>query len=215
MLCCGDGPTRVYLGLKVVTETAVVYPDVLVTSRPLDPDDDRVFDPAVIIEVLSPSTETHDRIRKWREYQAIGSLQHFVLIAQSKRRIEVYTRAGAAWQLASSSRREMRSSWTPSPQPSRSRRSTATAAAEESTAVAQAQGMTDGQHAQATHPLPCPQPQRLSARPAWSRARRLTSIHPAVKNDCQRQLCGEPPKKGSASCRPREYLSRGSSLRCC
>jgi hypothetical protein len=40
--------------------------------------DDRRSDPAVAVEVLSPSTETHDRIRKWREYQTIASLEHFV-----------------------------------------------------------------------------------------------------------------------------------------
>jgi Uma2 family endonuclease len=96
-----SGPCRVDVDdLKVVTETAVMYPDILVICRPLAPDDDRVADPTVVIEVLSPTTETHDRIRKWRQYQTIGSLRHFVLIAQSERRIEVYTREGSGWQLA-------------------------------------------------------------------------------------------------------------------
>ena len=57
-------------------------------------------DPTIVVEVLSPTTESHDRIRKWREYQTIASLQHFVLVAQSERRIEVYTREGEGWQLA-------------------------------------------------------------------------------------------------------------------
>lgn len=95
-----SGPCRVDVDdLKVVTATAVMYPDVLVTCRPLAPDDDRLPDPTVV-EVLSPTTETHDRIRKWREYRTIASLQHFVLIAQSERRIEVYTRERNGWQLA-------------------------------------------------------------------------------------------------------------------
>jgi Uma2 family endonuclease len=94
------GPCRTHSSLKVVTETAVMHPDILVTCRPLAPDDDRVADPTVIVEVLSPTTEIHDRIRKWRQYQTIASLQHFVLIAQSERRIEVHTRAGGGWQLA-------------------------------------------------------------------------------------------------------------------
>ena len=85
--------------LKVVTATAVMYPDVLVTCRPLAPDDDRVPDPTVVVEVLSPTTETHDRIRKWREYQTIASLQHFVLVAQSERRVEVYSRTETGWEL--------------------------------------------------------------------------------------------------------------------
>lgn len=92
------GSCRTYIDLKIVTETAVMYPDVLV-CRPLAPEDDRVPDPTVVVEVLSPTTETHDRIRKWREYQSIATLQHFVLVAQSERRVELYTREQGGWQL--------------------------------------------------------------------------------------------------------------------
>jgi Uma2 family endonuclease len=96
----GSGPCRVDVDdLKVVTETAVMYPDVLVICRQMAPDDDRVSDPTVVIEVLSPTTETHDRIRKWRQYQTIPSLRHFVLVAQSERRVEVYSRAATGWAL--------------------------------------------------------------------------------------------------------------------
>jgi Uma2 family endonuclease len=94
------GPCRVDVDdLKVVTAPAVMYPDNSVICRPLAPDDDRVPDPTVVVEVLSPTTETHDRIRKWREYQTIASLQHFVVVAQSERRVEVYSREEAGWQL--------------------------------------------------------------------------------------------------------------------
>ena len=96
----GTGPCRVDVDdLKVMTETAVMYPDILVICRPIAPDDDRVTDPTVVVEVLSPTTETHDRIRKWRQYQTIASLRHFVLIAQNERRVEVYTRAATGWAL--------------------------------------------------------------------------------------------------------------------
>jgi len=96
----GDGPCSAYVDdLKVVTASAVMYPDVLVICRPLAPEDDRVPDPTVVVEVLSPTTETHDRIRKWREYQSIATLQHFVLVAQSERRVELYTREQGGWQL--------------------------------------------------------------------------------------------------------------------
>jgi Uma2 family endonuclease len=96
----GDGPCSAYVDdLKVVTETAVLYPDVVVACRPLAPDDDRVPDPTVVVEVLSPTTESHDRVRKWRQYQTIGALKHFVLVAQSERRIEVYSRTESGWEL--------------------------------------------------------------------------------------------------------------------
>jgi Uma2 family endonuclease len=63
------------------------------------PDDDRITDPAVVVEVLSPTTERHDRIAKWREYQRIGSLRHVVLVAQQERRIEVHSRTARGWEL--------------------------------------------------------------------------------------------------------------------
>ena len=96
------GLCRAYVDdLKVVTKTAVMYPDVVVTCRPLAPDDDRVSDPTVVVEVLSPTTERHDRIAKWREYQKIGSLRHFILIEQAERRVEVYSRTETGWALTS------------------------------------------------------------------------------------------------------------------
>jgi Uma2 family endonuclease len=94
-------PWRPYIcGLRVLTPTAVLYPDVLVAGRPLAPDDDRLSDPTVVVEMLSPASETFDRIYKWREYQTIAALRHFVLIAQNERRVEVYTREQSGWQLA-------------------------------------------------------------------------------------------------------------------
>jgi Uma2 family endonuclease len=96
-----SGPCRVDVDdLKVVTETAVMYPDVLVTCVPIAPEDDRVQQPTVVVEVLSPTTERHDRIAKWREYQRIASLQHFVLVEQAERWVEVYSRTETGWALA-------------------------------------------------------------------------------------------------------------------
>jgi Uma2 family endonuclease len=96
-----SGPCRVDVDdLKVVTPSAVMYPDALVTCRSLAPDDDQVTDPTVVVEVLSPTTERHNRIAKWREYQRIGSLQHFVMVEQKERRIEVFSRTETGWALA-------------------------------------------------------------------------------------------------------------------
>jgi Uma2 family endonuclease len=76
-----------------------MYPDVLVACRPLAPDDDRLSDPTLVVEVLSSASETFDRIYKWREYQSIASLRHYVLIEQKERRIEVFSRTAAGWEL--------------------------------------------------------------------------------------------------------------------
>jgi Uma2 family endonuclease len=46
----------------------------------------------VIIEVLSPSTEGHDRGRKFQDYRTLASLREYVLIAQDSPRIEHFLR---------------------------------------------------------------------------------------------------------------------------
>ena len=86
-------------GLKVVTPENVHYPDVTVTCAPIQPPDDQIHEPVVIIEVLSRSTGDRDRGAKWVGYRALPSLQHCVMIAQDRRRVEVYTRSDEGWTL--------------------------------------------------------------------------------------------------------------------
>ena len=45
---------------------------------------DALQNPCVIVEVLSPSTEADDRTDKFREYQQIASLSHYILIDQGR-----------------------------------------------------------------------------------------------------------------------------------
>jgi Uma2 family endonuclease len=94
------GPCRALIeGLKVVTPTNVHYPDVTVFCTPIQPTDDQIHDPVVIVEVLSRSTGDRDRGAKWVGYRELASLQHYVLIAQDRRRVEVYTRSDEGWTL--------------------------------------------------------------------------------------------------------------------
>lgn len=73
------------------------YPDlVVVCGEPkfLDDRRDVLLNPAVIIEVLSPSTESVDRGEKfWRYRQHLASLIGYVLVSQSKPLIEHYRRS--------------------------------------------------------------------------------------------------------------------------
>ena len=48
--------------------------------------------PRVIIEVLSPTTESYDRGEKFDHYRDLGSLQEYILVAQSAPRVEIYLR---------------------------------------------------------------------------------------------------------------------------
>lgn len=71
-----------------------VYPDVSVVGGKLELEPNEVLvNPALIVEVLSASTEQHDRGLRWDGYQGIASLQDYVLVAQTEPRIEHYQRA--------------------------------------------------------------------------------------------------------------------------
>jgi Uma2 family endonuclease len=75
-----------------VTASRYVYPDVTISCEPADWQDDTLYGPRVVVEVLSPSTEAYDRGKKFAYYQQIPTLQEYVLISQQQQRIEVYTR---------------------------------------------------------------------------------------------------------------------------
>ena len=92
------GPCRAFVSdMKVETDGAAMYPDVVVTCAPAPPKDDVVPEPKAVVEVLSPSTEGFDRGRKWNAYQRIPSLEQYVLVAQDQIRVEVYVRRGRGW----------------------------------------------------------------------------------------------------------------------
>lgn len=77
------------------------YPDVsVVCGEPRVAGDDNLLNPVVIFEVLSPSTERHDRGLKFQHYRTIDSLQDYILVHQDQVRIEQYThRPDHTWTL--------------------------------------------------------------------------------------------------------------------
>jgi Uma2 family endonuclease len=95
---------RVYMSdMKARIETLDIfyYPDIMVTCD----DRDSQFDyfkryPCLIVEVLSESTESRDRGDKFADYRELSSLQEYVLISQSRRRVECFRRnAEGQWVL--------------------------------------------------------------------------------------------------------------------
>ena len=68
------------------------YPDVLVSCGPRNPKAVFTDTPVLIIEVISPSTETTDRREKLMNYRKIPSLREYVLIDQNERCVEIYRR---------------------------------------------------------------------------------------------------------------------------
>ncbi|HEY8602461.1 MAG TPA: Uma2 family endonuclease [Thermomicrobiales bacterium] len=72
-----------------------IYPDLtVVCGQPQFRDERRdvLLNPKVIIEILSPSTESHDQGKKFQHYRTIESLDEYVLIAQDAPRIEHFVR---------------------------------------------------------------------------------------------------------------------------
>lgn len=56
-----------------------------------------ITNPAVLVEVLSPSTESRDRGEKFEIYKLISSLREYVLVSQDEGRIEVRRRDERGW----------------------------------------------------------------------------------------------------------------------
>ncbi|MBD2393207.1 Uma2 family endonuclease [Cyanobacterium aponinum UTEX 3222] len=84
------------------------YPDVIVACN----EKDRELNyykkaPQIIIEVLSESTESFDRGDKFADYRTIETLQEYVLISQTKKRVDLFTRKNCnSWELSSFSEGE-------------------------------------------------------------------------------------------------------------
>jgi Uma2 family endonuclease len=90
--------------VKISRTGLYTYPDIsVVCGEPQFEDEhrDTLLNPLVMVEVLSPSTETYDRGKKFQHYRTLASLQEHLLIAQDSYRIEHYTRqADERWLLS-------------------------------------------------------------------------------------------------------------------
>ena len=65
------------------------YPDIAVRGGEKG-DDYAMSDPVVIVEVLSPSTQRHDRGDKRYAYGRLPSLREYVLVSQDETRVDVF-----------------------------------------------------------------------------------------------------------------------------
>ncbi|MEO7652922.1 MAG: Uma2 family endonuclease, partial [Bryobacteraceae bacterium] len=94
----GDRPcsvTSVDVRLRVAETGLFTYPDLMVVcGDPAFADNrkDTILNPIVIAEVLSPSTEAHDRGFKFAHYRRIAALQEYLLVSQSEPNVERYVR---------------------------------------------------------------------------------------------------------------------------
>lgn len=97
-----EGPCEVYPStqrVKVSPTGDYLYPDVTVSCDPQFEAHrhNTLLTPLLVIEVLSSSTEKHDRETKLGLYKKIESLRECVLISQTEIMVERHVRAGDLW----------------------------------------------------------------------------------------------------------------------
>ncbi len=95
-------PCTVFMSdMKVQVGDVFYYPDVMAVCTPVDPNSLYQTQPVLLVEVLSASTESKDRLEKLVAYQSIPSVIEYVLVAQDKVAIDIYRRCEDGWQLQS------------------------------------------------------------------------------------------------------------------
>lgn len=100
-----DRPCELYIAdmrVRVETTGSYSYPDLVAVSgepRFADGEFDTLLNPDLVIEILSPSTESWDRGGKFANFRRLGSLQDYVLVSQDKIHVEHFARQGNQWLL--------------------------------------------------------------------------------------------------------------------
>lgn len=88
--------TVAFQDLKLqVTDNIIYYPDLMVVCDPTDNHALYRRNPCLVVEVLSPSTQGHDRREKLFAYRQIESLQAYLMIWQDEKRVQRHFRAPA------------------------------------------------------------------------------------------------------------------------
>ena len=86
-----------------ISPSRYTYPDLIVacgTPEFLDEKFDVLLNPIIIVEVLSPTTESDDRSWKFAHYRRLTSLKDYVMLSQYRPVVEHYTRqADDQWVL--------------------------------------------------------------------------------------------------------------------
>src|SRR5262249_49166797 len=96
-------PYTADLRVRVDATRLYTYPDIsVVCGERLFASSKRntLLNPVVVFEVLSDSTESYDRGKKFQHYRQIETLTDYILVAQDQIRVEQYTRqADGVWTL--------------------------------------------------------------------------------------------------------------------
>ncbi len=81
--------------VRIDKANAFRYPDLSGQCGPVlhhDGERDAYCNPALIVEVLSPSTESFDRGEKFNLYRLLDTLMEYLLVRQDRMEVELFTR---------------------------------------------------------------------------------------------------------------------------
>lgn len=84
---------------RIEATDAFYYPDIMSTCEPFVSESVFKSRPFLIVEVLSPSTAQIDRREKMIAYGKLDSVQEYLIVHQSQRKVEVHRKDGEGkWQ---------------------------------------------------------------------------------------------------------------------
>lgn len=88
-----------FVEMTLKLENNCFIPDLMVTCNEQDITEYKTYieHPSLVIEVLSPSTESDDRGEKFFQYINSPTIQEYVLINYKFKLIQLYTRKGLEW----------------------------------------------------------------------------------------------------------------------
>ena len=102
-----DKPCEAYISdmrVRIPAANIYTYPDVVVACGQPEFEDaevDTLLNPVLIVEVLSKSTASYDRVAKLGYYRTLPSLAEYLIVAQNERHITQHTKqADGRWILA-------------------------------------------------------------------------------------------------------------------
>lgn len=93
---------------RTVLEAGIIHPDradtffvadLGVTCAPYDPVRQHLQDPVLLIEILSPGTERHDRRVKLPAYLRIASVEEVLFLASDEPYAELHRRSAGGWMI--------------------------------------------------------------------------------------------------------------------
>lgn len=95
-------PCRAYSEAGIILgheRDAYYQADLAVSCTPIAPDSKAIPEPALVVEILSPSTANSDLLEKVPNYRDVPSIETILLVSSVQQRVEVQQRADHSWTL--------------------------------------------------------------------------------------------------------------------